>query len=274
MQRPTVLRGSSARRYQPRDCEARLRPLTRENGDTGRGAREGSARRRPAPGPTGSSCRDGRRSCPVSLAIMSGRPGSIKSSRGRVEMPLLRSIYSEVAPKRSSMRSRMRSTRRWSPCSTFRNATGFRSSPNVPRDLRFDPNYLDIDRDQGFLLIRITLALGRTTDAKRAFYRRVAGLLVSAPESGPRTSRWPWSRTNARTGPSATARQATSSFPVAPGDDVARPASAARAGRLVANGVERETSEATIAFVAVRSSGCRTTARAHRRPYGGAVVKG
>ena len=47
-----------------------------------------------------------------------------------------------------------------------------------PGYLRFDSNYLDIDRDQGFLLIRITLASGRTTDAKRAFYRRVAGLLV------------------------------------------------------------------------------------------------
>ena len=47
-----------------------------------------------------------------------------------------------------------------------------------PGYLRFDPNYLDIDRDEGFLLIRITLASGRTTDAKQAFYRRVAGLLV------------------------------------------------------------------------------------------------
>jgi 4-oxalocrotonate tautomerase len=46
------------------------------------------------------------------------------------------------------------------------------------RDLRFDPNYLDIDRDDGFLLIRITLSAGRTTDAKREFYRHLAGLLA------------------------------------------------------------------------------------------------
>jgi 4-oxalocrotonate tautomerase len=45
-----------------------------------------------------------------------------------------------------------------------------------PGYLRFDPGYLDIDRDTGFLLIRITLSAGRTTDAKQAFYRRLAGL--------------------------------------------------------------------------------------------------
>ena len=44
--------------------------------------------------------------------------------------------------------------------------------------LRFDSNYLDIDRDEGFLLIRITLAAGRRTDAKQAFYRRLAELLA------------------------------------------------------------------------------------------------
>ena len=47
-----------------------------------------------------------------------------------------------------------------------------------PGYLRFDPKYLDIDRDEGFVLIRITLAAGRTTAAKQAFYRSVAGLLV------------------------------------------------------------------------------------------------
>ncbi len=46
------------------------------------------------------------------------------------------------------------------------------------RGLRFDPNYLEIDRDDGFLLIRITLSGGRTTDAKQEFYRRLAGLLA------------------------------------------------------------------------------------------------
>jgi 4-oxalocrotonate tautomerase len=47
-----------------------------------------------------------------------------------------------------------------------------------PRNLRFDPDYLDIGRDGGFLLIRITLAAGRTTDAKQAFYRGLADLLA------------------------------------------------------------------------------------------------
>jgi 4-oxalocrotonate tautomerase len=54
-----------------------------------------------------------------------------------------------------------------------------------PGDLRFDPNYLEIDRDEGFLLIRITLATGRATDAKQAFYRRLARLL--AERTGIRT---------------------------------------------------------------------------------------
>lgn len=48
----------------------------------------------------------------------------------------------------------------------------------TPRHLRFDPDYLDIDRDERFVLIRITLAVGRATDVKQAFYRRVAGLLA------------------------------------------------------------------------------------------------
>jgi len=44
--------------------------------------------------------------------------------------------------------------------------------------LRFDRQHLDIDRDEGFILARITLAHGRTTHAKRAFYRRLAELLA------------------------------------------------------------------------------------------------
>jgi phenylpyruvate tautomerase PptA (4-oxalocrotonate tautomerase family) len=47
-----------------------------------------------------------------------------------------------------------------------------------PGYLRFDPHYLDIDRDEGFLLIRISLSSGRTTDAKQAFYRHLADLLA------------------------------------------------------------------------------------------------
>lgn len=48
----------------------------------------------------------------------------------------------------------------------------------TPTRLRFDPDYLDIDRDAGFVLVRITLASGRSTGAKQAFYRRLAGLLA------------------------------------------------------------------------------------------------
>jgi len=44
--------------------------------------------------------------------------------------------------------------------------------------LRFDRHYLDIDRDEGFVLVRITLAEGRPADIKRAFYRRLAELLL------------------------------------------------------------------------------------------------
>lgn len=47
-----------------------------------------------------------------------------------------------------------------------------------PGRLRFDPNYLDIDRDEGFVLVGITLSAGRTTDAKQAFYRRLNELLA------------------------------------------------------------------------------------------------
>ena len=44
-----------------------------------------------------------------------------------------------------------------------------KGSERPRRSLRFDPHYLDIDRDNGFLLI--TLSAGRTTDAKQAFCR-------------------------------------------------------------------------------------------------------
>jgi len=54
-----------------------------------------------------------------------------------------------------------------------------------PSRLRFDANYLDIDRDEGFVLIRITLSAGRTTEAKQAFYRRLVELL--AERTGMRT---------------------------------------------------------------------------------------
>ncbi len=48
---------------------------------------------------------------------------------------------------------------------------------HTPRSLRFDRGYLDIDRTDGFVLIRLSLSRGRTTEAKQAFYARLAGLL-------------------------------------------------------------------------------------------------
>jgi len=56
---------------------------------------------------------------------------------------------------------------------------------HAPGRLRFDPSYLDIERDEAFLLIQITLAQGRTVDAKRTFYDRLAELL--AERTGMRT---------------------------------------------------------------------------------------
>jgi 4-oxalocrotonate tautomerase len=47
-----------------------------------------------------------------------------------------------------------------------------------PGALRFDPSYLDIERDESFVLIRITLSSGRTAETKRAFYARLAELLA------------------------------------------------------------------------------------------------
>jgi phenylpyruvate tautomerase PptA (4-oxalocrotonate tautomerase family) len=47
-----------------------------------------------------------------------------------------------------------------------------------PGRLRFDPSYLEIARDERFVLVRVALARGRTTGAKRAFYRRLSELLA------------------------------------------------------------------------------------------------
>jgi 4-oxalocrotonate tautomerase len=47
-----------------------------------------------------------------------------------------------------------------------------------PETLRFDRSYLDVERSDGFVMVRVTLSSGRSTDAKRAFYRRLADLLV------------------------------------------------------------------------------------------------
>jgi 4-oxalocrotonate tautomerase len=46
-----------------------------------------------------------------------------------------------------------------------------------PQTLQFDRHYLDVERADGFVMMRVTLSEGRSTDAKRAFYRRLADLL-------------------------------------------------------------------------------------------------
>jgi phenylpyruvate tautomerase PptA (4-oxalocrotonate tautomerase family) len=40
--------------------------------------------------------------------------------------------------------------------------------------LVYDPDYLDIDRSDGFIAIQITLSEGRSVETKKAFYKRVA----------------------------------------------------------------------------------------------------
>ncbi len=47
-----------------------------------------------------------------------------------------------------------------------------------PQTLQFDRGYLGIDRSDRFVLVRLTLAAGRSTDVKRAFYARAAALLA------------------------------------------------------------------------------------------------
>ena len=44
--------------------------------------------------------------------------------------------------------------------------------------LHFDRHYLDIDRSDRVVLVRVTLAVGRSTSAKQAFYRRLGELLA------------------------------------------------------------------------------------------------
>lgn len=44
--------------------------------------------------------------------------------------------------------------------------------------LQFDRHYLDIERSDQFVMIRVTLSAGRTAEAKSAFYHRLAELLA------------------------------------------------------------------------------------------------
>jgi phenylpyruvate tautomerase PptA (4-oxalocrotonate tautomerase family) len=47
-------------------------------------------------------------------------------------------------------------------------------SQHEPDSLVYDPNYLDIERGEGFIAIQITLSEGRSVETKQAFYKRVA----------------------------------------------------------------------------------------------------
>jgi phenylpyruvate tautomerase PptA (4-oxalocrotonate tautomerase family) len=47
-----------------------------------------------------------------------------------------------------------------------------------PATLQFDRHYLDIERSDQFVMVRVTLAAGRTDGAKSAFYARLAELLA------------------------------------------------------------------------------------------------
>src|SRR5574342_544108 len=47
--------------------------------------------------------------------------------------------------------------------------------------LIYDPEYLDIQRTEGIIIIQITLNEGRTVELKKAFYKRLAERLHSVP---------------------------------------------------------------------------------------------
>jgi len=51
-----------------------------------------------------------------------------------------------------------------------------------PETFTFDRHYLDIDRSDAFVLVRITFSAGRSTETKQAFYRRLAELLAERVE--------------------------------------------------------------------------------------------
>ena len=49
---------------------------------------------------------------------------------------------------------------------------------HTPATLQFDRHYLDIERSDQFVMVRVTLSAGRSTEAKSAFYKQLAGLLA------------------------------------------------------------------------------------------------
>ena len=49
-----------------------------------------------------------------------------------------------------------------------------------PGSFDFNRSYLDVERSDRFVLVQVTLSAGRSTDAKQAFYARLAELLTDA----------------------------------------------------------------------------------------------
>lgn len=49
-----------------------------------------------------------------------------------------------------------------------------------PDSFDFNRSYLDIERSDRFVLVQVTLSAGRSTEAKQAFYARLAELLGQA----------------------------------------------------------------------------------------------
>jgi 4-oxalocrotonate tautomerase len=49
---------------------------------------------------------------------------------------------------------------------------------HTPATLQFNRDYLDIERSDRFVMVRVTLSAGRSTEAKSAFYQQLAQLLA------------------------------------------------------------------------------------------------
>jgi 5-carboxymethyl-2-hydroxymuconate isomerase len=75
--------------------------------------------------------------------------------------------------------------------------------------LQFDRHYLDIERTDQFVMVRVTLSAGRTAEAKARSTGGWRNCWPSASSCGPKTWRSSWSRTSGRTGHSDAGRRAT-----------------------------------------------------------------
>jgi 4-oxalocrotonate tautomerase len=49
---------------------------------------------------------------------------------------------------------------------------------HTPATLQFNRDYLDIERSDRFVMVRVTLSAGRSAEAKTAFYQQLAQLLA------------------------------------------------------------------------------------------------